>query len=777
MTSAATLPPPKHADSDLDSKAECAPRCSEPMADIVHITGEGNIYYVLTEKQQAALRKQIETVDALMKRFREITADAVKPTPCAASSGKASVDTCPCQGCRKLRWARQAEAAGLMALDDITPTAELERIESAEDIRGRLSQLREQRKEFADMCNWWNRELTCKIGQHMPTAIDGIIADLEKQLPAAVKDTETTASATMPSVSEGGREQRQRQVTVAADRNGIVEIIVVSRPDKHYYIPQRHLAVLREHFRVDVSVLNAKSPLNDDDLRIRGKQLITRIRERVARGLNEDSAKPLGNLEAKLVTWTAKDDCALNALHLEAINLSSNKHDSAPYAANAEAHLLRFAAQASVGFTGFDPKNGEISVGMKAQASFSLAEGKISLERYLPSQGGYDCFFAYRNADRQMIYHRFGAFRIKGALELSCFVGAVASGSATAGVKWKSSPAGGSALLTSPELSSRGGAVRLQGSAFAGAQAGGSLIGAFEWMPPENQHHPDATWQALLEVKGEGNVAFGAGAELDFKIEMTGRRLHFHVKAQVVLGPGAAGGFATMVNLEHIGNLIMVVYRNLSSIDYRHLLSIDTDAFALFVQVVMKTLSTPGATIESILKGGLRSIEEWWDERNNRIGAAQGLAKRILEGKPLEVHGQSIALNELPPEVMGPAIYTLGVDYVLTYSEDRERAIIKLLRAVRTWRHFYLTLERVNESGARESAEDGLKHIRSFLNDQQTREFSRFLDALAASPGQAPVNTQLAMSPWNPVLPHNKHQVLVTAHNKELLRRGSSMKA
>ena len=39
MTSAATLPPPKHADSDLDSKAECAPRCSEPMADIVHITG------------------------------------------------------------------------------------------------------------------------------------------------------------------------------------------------------------------------------------------------------------------------------------------------------------------------------------------------------------------------------------------------------------------------------------------------------------------------------------------------------------------------------------------------------------------------------------------------------------------------------------------------------------------------------------------------------------------------------------------------------------------
>lgn len=294
---------------------------------------------------------------------------------------------------------------------------------------------------------------------------------------------------------------------------------------------------------------------------------------------------------------------------------------------------------------------------------------------------------------------------------------------------------------------------------------------------PENQHHPDATWQALLEVKGEGNVAFGAGAELDFKIEMTGRRLHFHVKAQVVLGPGAAGGFATMVNLEHIGNLIMVVYRNLSSIDYRHLLSIDTDAFALFVQVVMKTLSTPGATIESILKGGLRSIEEWWDERNNRIGAAQGLAKRILEGKPLEVHGQSIALNELPPEVMGPAIYTLGVDYVLTYSEDRERAIIKLLRAVRTWRHFYLTLERVNESGARESAEDGLKHIRSFLNDQQTREFSRFLDALAAYTGQAPVNTQLAMSPWNPVLPHNKHQVLVTAHNKELLRRGSSMKA
>ncbi|MFG8727733.1 hypothetical protein ACEPUM_30890 [Pseudomonas aeruginosa] len=777
MTSATTLPPPKHADSKTDSKAACAPHCSEPMADIVHITGEGNRYYVLTEKQQAELMKQIEKVDELMKKFRKIVADAAKPTPCDITSGKGSVDTCPCQACRKLRWAKEAEAAGLVALDDITPAAELERIETAEDIRGRISQLREQREQFADMCSWWNRELTCKIGERMPPAIDDIIGDLKKTLPAPVKDTESTAGTTLPSVSAGGRVQRHGGVTRAASRNGIAEIIVVSRPDRHYYISQRYATVLRNHYRVEVGVLKTPTPLRDGDLRARGQQLLAGIRKQVAKGLNEDSAKPLGNLEANLVTWTAKEDSALNALHLEAVNLSSDKSDGAPYAANAEAHLLRFAAQASAGFSGFNPKEGEISVGIKGKASFSLAEGKVSLEDYIPDRGGYDCFFAYRNADGQMIYHRFGAFRLKGALELSCFVGVVASGSATAGAKWKSSPAGGSALLTSPELSSRGGAVKLQGSAFAGAQAGGALVGAFEWMPPKDQHHPDAAWQALLEVKGEGNVAFGAGAGLDFQIVLAGGRLYFHLKAQVVLGPGAAGGFGTLVNLEQIGSLIMVVYRNLSSIDYRHLLSINEGAFELFYQVVMQALSTPGATIESILKGGLRSIEEWWENRNKRIAAAQGLAKRILEGKPLEVQGQSIALNELPPEVMGPAIYTLGVSYVLTYSEDRERAIIRLLRLVRTWRHFYLTLERVNERGERQSAMEGLKHIRGFLNDQQTREFSRFIDTLAAHTGQAPVNTQLAMSPWTLIPPNHKYEVLLAAHNNEIRRNGPTMQA
>ncbi|RQS56672.1 hypothetical protein DID96_37125 [Burkholderia sp. Bp8963] len=769
MNSEVTLPPPKHADSVVDNKAACTPRCVEPMADIVHITGDRDTYYVLTEKQRAELMKHIDKVDALMKKFRKIIADAAKeakPKSCEVISGKGSENTCPCVACRKLRWAKEAEAAGLLALKDVTPASELARIETSEDIQGRISQLKEQRQEFAELCKAWNLDssINCKIGKRMPTTIDAEIEVLKRPLPPVEKDTDTTASGTTPSVSEGGRVHRHRSTTLAANRNGVAEIIVISRPDRHYYISQRYVSTVHNSYRVEVAgVLDAPRPLSDGDLRARGKQLLTKIREKVARGLNEDSAKPLGNLEAKLVTWPAKENCAVNALHREVINWSSDRSDDAPYAANAEAHLLRFAAQASAGFSGFNPKEGEISVGVKAQASFALAEGKVSLERYIPDQDGYDCFFSYRNAEGKVIYHRFGAFRMKGALELSCFVGAVGTAAATAGAKWKSSPSGASAMLTSPELSSRGGAVKLQGSAFAGAQAGGALLGAFQWIAPEDQHRPDANWSDLLTVKGEGNVALGAGGELDFQIMLSGGRLYFHLKAQVVLGPGAAGGFGTMVDLEKAAGLIMVVYRNLSSIDYRYLLSINEGAFDLFSKIVTKTMSSPGATVETILAEGLESIQDWWNTRKARLAMAQGLAKRILEGRPLELHGNKIAINELPPEVIGPALYILGEDFKFSFSGDREKAIIKLLRCVRTWRHFFLTLERITQTGQRNSAMEGLNYLRQFLSPNQTMEFSKFIDTLAASTSQTPVNTQLAMIPWNFALPNDKYEVLMAA--------------
>lgn len=76
--------------------------------------------------------------------------------------------------------------------------------------------------------------------------------------------------------------------------------------------------------------------------------------------------------------------------------------------------MLRFAASASAGINSWDPKNGEIEVGVKGSAAFSLAEGRVALESYFPSQGSRTVQMAYRNALGKTVYHPFGSFRLLG---------------------------------------------------------------------------------------------------------------------------------------------------------------------------------------------------------------------------------------------------------------------------------------------------------------------------------------------------------------------------
>ncbi len=772
MTDTIVLPPPAFAGSSDDCRAAGMPRCKEQKVDIVHVTGEGEQYYVLTQSQQAQLLKHVEAVEALMQKFHAILTNADDTVTCRVRQQQDTLDDCPCVTCQKRRWAREAAAADLLALRGVPTLAEIARRDSQRDPQERIAGLKKQRDEFNNLCSWWNthavRETTrargiyqCMLSTRVVPAIDQEIATLQGQLKPAAKDSESVATGTMPSRELGADVKRQTEAGFDARRQkGVLEIVIFSRPNKRYYIPLRVKSLLQQGMLVQVETLKSGQPMGDGELKLKGKELLQRIAKKITRDIQDNSAKPLGNLEAKLVSWTAKEDSALNQLHLEVINWSSDQRDDAPYAAKGEAHLLRFAAQASAGFSGFDPKKGQVSLGVKGQASFALAEGKVTFESYLPKQAGYDCWFAYRGADGAMVYHRFGAFRLKGAVQLSCFVGAVASGAATAGATWKASPPGATALLDAPALGvdRPGGSVKLAGSVFAGAQAGGALTGNVEWMAPADQYRKDAGWQALLEIKAEGNVAAGVGAGLDFEIKLDLNQLYVHFNAKVVFGPGASGGFGTLVDFEKAGDLILTTYRGLSSIDYRYLLNINEDAFILFYQVTYKAMTLPGAAVESVLKGGIVTIRNWWNRRSERVASTAGLARRILNGEPLQFHGQRLSLNELPPEVMGPILYELTEGYVLNYQDEWDRAAIKLLRCMRSWRHFYLTLEHMHPMAQQVPAIDSLQRLSGHLTPRQLHEFILFIDQLGASTRQTAANELQPMVPWSHVSVNGKFE-------------------
>src|SRR5690606_24227180 len=141
-----------------------------------------------------------------------------------------------------------------------------------------------------------------------------------------------------------------------------------------------------------------------------------------------ESAKagPLGKLEGKLSLWKSQDDNLLNTLHQELYQYETTQRDNDRYAMSAEAHALRFAASASAGIKSFNPAKGEINVGVKAEAAFSLAEGKVAMTTFFPSRAGGTFQIAYRNSQGKPVRHSFGSFRLNGTVELSCFVGAKA---------------------------------------------------------------------------------------------------------------------------------------------------------------------------------------------------------------------------------------------------------------------------------------------------------------------------------------------------------------
>lgn len=88
-----------------------------------------------------------------------------------------------------------------------------------------------------------------------------------------------------------------------------------------------------------------------------------------------------------------------------------------------------------------------------------------------------------------------------------------------------------------------------------------------------------SNWNALAQIKAEGNVAFGIGAEADFGISLALASSPFIAKPSLVFGLGAGGGFGTVIDLEKVWDLIVLVCETLHDVEYRPILGIEEQAF------------------------------------------------------------------------------------------------------------------------------------------------------------------------------------------------------
>ncbi|VXC49018.1 LysM domain-containing protein [Pseudomonas sp. 9Ag] len=747
---AASLPPAKHAGDSSSAAVKSAPPCADELVDVVHFTADADRLFVLTEAQAKELKTEVDLVQKLMDEFHGIVS-AATAVPCKKTAAHSDA-ACTCTGCKKADWAKKAGEVGLLRLDDRPKAVTAEPVVTEADIQGKIGELQQARDFFLTYDSFvaarsgqmhnviegnWRKLCEKKVAQ-----LNAEIGTLQGQLKAqGPQSGETFAGGGKPDSNSTYTSKRTFEAGAGRQTSHYIqEVIILSRPDRRYYVRAQFWTRVKRTWahKASARILREK-PFSPAMV----KDLFDDIKKAIG-----DSAKagPLGKVEAKLWTIKTKEDHPLNALRCELYKFETKQADGDRYALSAEAQALRFAASASAGIKSFNPAKGEIDVGVKCEAAFALAEGKITTTTYFPSRAGSTLQISYRNAVGKPVRHSFGSFRLNGSLELSCFAGA--KGSLEAGVKTgkgaAEGPSGALALLGTPSIdaSKAGGRLGLKAEGFAGAEAGGALSGAVEWLPPADYGKGagnsgtltsgNSGWSALAQVKAEGNLALGIGFEGDFGVSLHEGYFALTCKANLVFGPGAGGGFGTVVDLEKIWDLAMLVCQTLSQVEYRFLLSVKPDAFRTLSQMLYKAALEPGQTVEQVIAAGADSLLQWWQTREAGIAEAEKLTMAILAQGQIVVGGRMVNIGLLPPQTLGPMLWTLTESYVgHTHSPAQEAAIVQLLSRIRRWRHMLETLEHMSKSAKKVKATDSLERINSFLVGKQQDDFNRFLDGLA----------------------------------------------
>ncbi len=764
------LPPRMHADSQTCLSIKGRTECQEELVDVVHVTGSPHLC-VLTAPQAKALKQEVAFVRELMDELHEKLAAAQPVAHCARV--EVPYAACSCTRCVKEDWTLKAEAAGVLTRE--SPAEPAEPSTSApttkEDLSGQLHTLQEARDWYQryepSLFSGNRRESNWEqLQQQKVRDIDAQITELRTQLAAQAQAEASSSRSTsaMPDLKHGqGRERRTEQGHQQRTGIHVVEVILFSDPSRRYYIRSAFHERVDWKGHISTRILAGK-PFN--------KQLAGELIKDIQSAISTArKAGPLGSLEAKLASWSSDKDNLLNTLHQE-VSWTSNASDAARYAVSADAQALRFAASASAGINSWNPAQGLIDVGVKGMAEFSLADAAVSFNSYFPSQGGYLASITYRNGEGKTVRHPLGVFRLSGRLELSCFVGSQLQGEAGTKAQYKprEQPAGATALLGTPTLDvGKSGYIGVKGTAFAGAQTGGALTGNFQWIEPNlqgsgkiepGQANASSNWVDLAQIKAEGNVALGAGLSGEFGIEIAKNRLAIRCSGSLVLGPGAGGGFATVVDLEWVGKLALLFCKALAEVDYRYLLGVTGDAFSYLASGLFKIASTSAQSAVDLFWTGREEMLAWWENRTATKTEAYALAEHLRKNRAVLVNGQKIPLGVLPPETIGPMVHLLTESYVESVEETQEVALVLLLSAVHSWRQFIEVLEHCDPQAKEVNAMESLARFNALLDWQQQDEFYNFIDSLTVDRNRQESERKIV---WTPKPARYKTEVLVAA--------------
>ncbi|MBZ0334219.1 LysM peptidoglycan-binding domain-containing protein [Marinobacter sp. AL4B] len=749
-----TLRSPRSTNNQSKGQASCR-ECSEEYTEIIHITGASDDEWCVALPESAAkeLLQEVELVDGLMAEFKEAQNTNYDPQYSEPSP--------------KRRWMQKAEKMGVIA-----PSSD----EREDDSENKASQISSQIAAIDEQIKWYkdydSDYLMSYVSDDAQKREDVETAAKEKRLAMLREERQTlvrqleegSASSGVKGngvkssdflASHGNTTEKGIVASRRARKNiGVIEIMIASRPGRWHYIRREAYQRLVTTYASVRYVKKTRAIANTlKNKSATGSILAGQILE----GISADAAKSLAGNIGITFAETSDQHYLLGEEHSK-LTWSSGGDESPVennFQVSAEAHLMRFAMQASAGVNAFDLSTGEIDIGTKASATMALLEAEIKLaEVFVPQEAGWDCRFTYRNRNGELTDMAFGAFRFSGDITLNCFAGGRGSGEASA----RLSSGAASFLLSDKkkvEASPTAG-LAVTGNAFAGAEAGGAVGGQFSWVHPSEQYKNDAAWQNLFKISAGGTLALGAGAGFDFQLKVVRNAIVLVCKGRLVFGPGASGSFGSEIGADKIWNLAKTVFEVLSAADYHFLANIDEELFSQWTKALYLKFTDDTQNLLELLTCPALRFDEFWMMRKERKKAAEALSIKIISHAKScssleELNLDGLPYSQLPPEALGAMMHTLSETFLDSWEENQEKALLILTSQIKTWRQFFETLEHMSPDGSKVNPMGSLRTLVAILDDgasdSQLSQFHRWITSdLAIKPSKRSLNLA-----WTPI--------------------------
>jgi len=425
--------------------------------------------------------------------------------------------------------------------------------------------------------------------------------------------------------------------------------------------------------------------------------------EGAAKQAGKELSENIG-IKLKFADWQSKGDNFFNQLNKELFKVSLNG-DTPPkdkqLDVSTEAQLFRFSAGAELAGE-YDVKNGRVHVGAESQVSYNLAQASVNADIWLPSEEGYELKLSYQGDTGELKQLDCGYFRASFDLTLKGSVGACAMLSSKVRID------------TNPGELSVGGDIN--GNVFAGGMLKNEATVSVEWAKPYRGGSNSRigkplvpNYQVLVEVKPSLSVAFGIGAGFDFKIEYLDGSFVLKLSAQLVCGPGGAGGVAVVLGVDKIIELIEFVRGALERADFRFLEWVSKEAFEVISKFTELHLSFEH-TLEYLAAMSRGDFEDLWSDISVDQKSVKNECLRIL-AEPVRVEmATPLSKARVLSRVSNTYIFEVN-SFSLDDDELQAETCMKLLTSIHSEREF---IEILRLMGMNEGKGDSVIFLSSF---------------------------------------------------------------